>query len=186
MLAERRREVRKHRCLQQKVLDVGGLPVEDLGREVGGDLAALATDLRQPLLERAPSRGQAGQMDAGGPAFGDREKGVHDRFVGRAAVQAHELGGLRVVEGELPSAELHQLAGRPQAGQRERRVGARAEHKLGARRQVEQDEGHDVPALCPLQQVRVVEHQHERRRGGQYVGEHGQHPLAHRRHREAE
>ncbi len=37
-------ELAEHRALQQEGLDLDGLPVEDFGSQVGGDLAAISAD----------------------------------------------------------------------------------------------------------------------------------------------
>ena len=59
-------------------------------------------------------------------------------------------------------AELDQLAGRAQAGERQRRVGAGGERELHRPRQVAEQEGQRRVHELVAQQVVVVEHEHDR------------------------
>ena len=73
--------------------------------------------------------------------------------------RAHERVGLGRGEAEVLGADLEELAAGPQAGERERWIGARGDREPGARREA-LDEGRDEPMDGRLiDQVVVVEHQ---------------------------
>ena len=64
-------------------------------------------------------------------------------------------------EPQVSGPDLDQLAARPQPGQRQRRVSATGDHQVQPRRQVVEQERHRVVDLAGLDQVVVVEHQHD-------------------------
>ena len=83
----------------------------------------------------------------------------------RGQVQPHHLvevrRGLVGSEAQIGGADLDQLAARSQAGQRQRRVGAGGDHQVDLRRQVLQQERHPAVDVARVDQVVVVEHQHD-------------------------
>ena len=114
-------------------------------------------------MQPTAPRGQTGQAQAGRPALGGREQPVH--VAGSRAKPCSRTNSSASTRSKASSAlELSELAGRPHAGELERRVGAGAERELGAGRQVAQHEREDVPARGAAEQVDIVEHQDEGRR----------------------
>lgn len=69
--------------------------------------------------------------------------------------------GLLGREAQIGGAELDELATPSQPGQRQRRVGAAGDHQVELGRQVLQQEGHPVLDLAGVDDVVVVEHQHD-------------------------
>ena len=84
--------------------------------------------------------------------------------------QAHHLvevrGGLVGREAQVGGADLDQLAARPQPGQRQRRVGAAGDHQVQPRGQVVEQERHPLLDVARVDDVVVVEHQHDVARRG--------------------
>ena len=148
-------------------------------RQVLGDLAPAAADLGQPLRGRPARVRETRQLQAGRPALGGGEDGVHRLLVGVAAVQPHELGDLA----------RGRATARPR-GTRRRRPPPASSRAEGPDRcasrcascapvgQVPQHEGDDLPGLVAREQVRVVEDQDETGRRGQRLAEQRQDPLA--------
>ena len=64
-------------------------------------------------------------------------------------------------EAQVGGADLDQLAARPQASQRQRRVGAGGDHQVDLRREVLQQERHPGLDVVGVDEVVVVEHQHD-------------------------
>ena len=87
--------------------------------------------------------------------------------------QSHHLvevrRGLVGREAQIGGADLDQLAARSQPSQRQRRVGAAGDHQVELWGEVLQQEGDAVVHVARLDDVVVVEHQHDarprRRRG---------------------
>ena len=79
--------------------------------------------------------------------------------------------GLVGREAQVGGADLDELAARPQPGQRQRRVGAAGDHQVQLRGQVLQQEGHPVLDVARVDDVVVVEHQHDVVREGAEVVE---------------
>ena len=79
--------------------------------------------------------------------------------------QAHRLvevrRGLVGREAQVGGADLDQLAARSQAGQRQRRIGAAGDHQVHLRGQMVEQEGHPVVDVARVDDVVVVEHQHD-------------------------
>ena len=112
--------------------------------------AALAQRQRGELQPGRPALGALlQQLDVAG-LEAERERAVEQRV------------GLGAVELQLVGAHLDQLAGGAQAGERQRRVGARRERELERPRRVPQQERHRRVDELVLQHVVVVEHQHDR------------------------
>ena len=87
-----------------------------------------------------------------------------------AQVEAHHLvevrGGLVGREAQVGGADLDELAARAQAGQRQRRIGAAGDHQVQLRREMVEQEGHPVVDVAGVDDVVVVEHQHDIVRDG--------------------
>ena len=95
--------------------------------------------------------------------------------------QAHHLvevrRGLVGREAQVGGADLDQLAARSQPGQRQRGIGAAGDHQVQPRRQVLEQERHPVLHLARVDDVVVVEHQHDVvRDGAEVVEQRGQRP----------
>ena len=79
--------------------------------------------------------------------------------------QAHHLVEVRRSlvrrEPQVGGTDLDQLATRSQPGQRQRRVSSAGDHQVQPRRQVVEQERHRVLDLAGVDQVVVVEHQHD-------------------------
>ena len=80
-------------------------------------------------------------------------------------IQPHHLvevgGGLVGREAQVGGADLDELAPRPQAGQRQRRIGAGGDHQVDLWGQVLQQERHPVLDVLRVDHVVVVEHEHD-------------------------
>ena len=120
-----------------------------------------------------------GQVHPGGPSLGPFHELIQVRFAELDAGHGEQqLRGLVRGEAQFPGPYLGHLPGRPQPGQRQRRVGPGDDHELRGRRQVEQQEHDLLVAASVPDHVVVVEHQdHRCRDRGQFVGQHGQHRL---------
>ena len=85
--------------------------------------------------------------------------------VPRRQLQAHHLvevrRGLVGREAQVGGADLDELATRPQPRQRQRRVGAAGDHQVQLRGQVLEQERHPVLDVARVDDVVVVEHQHD-------------------------
>ena len=133
--------------LGQVVDDVAVVPGE-AGDEPGGVVASLHRQRRQ--------------LQCGDPPFG---ASLQRRHVRGRQLQAHHLVEVRRSlvrrEPQVGSADLDQLAACPQPGQRQRRVSTAGDHQVQPRRQVVEQERHRVLDLAGVDQVVVVEHQHD-------------------------
>ena len=102
------------------------------------------------------------ELQGGDPSLG---AGFEHVDVRRGDRQAHRVvevdGGLVGGEAKVGGADLEQLAARPQAGQRQGRVGAAGDHEVDLRRQVLDQERHRLVDLRRFDDVVVVEHQDE-------------------------
>ena len=99
-------------------------------------------------------------MQAGDPTLGARLQGG-DRF-GREAETHHlvEEGGRFVGrKAQIGGAQLGQLAPRPQAGQRQRRVSAAGNGQMQLARQMVEQKGQGGMDRLDFNQVVIVEHQ---------------------------
>ena len=92
-------------------------------------------------------------------------------------LQSHHLvevrRGLVGREAQIGGADLDELATPSQPRQRQRRVGAAGDHQVYLRGQVLQQEGHPVLHVARVDDVVVVEHQHDIVRDGVEVVEQG-------------
>jgi hypothetical protein len=103
----------------------------------------------------------------------------------RANLQAHRLVEVHRClvgrEAQVGRTHLDQLASRPQAGQWEGRIGAAGDHQMHLRRQMFEQERRPVLHITGVDDVVVVEHQHQVARDAEVVEQRGQHPLDRRR-----
>ena len=138
--------------LDQVVDDVAVVPGE-AGDEAGDVVAALHRERRQ--LER------------GDPPFGAP---LQRGDVLRRQGQSHHLVEVRRSlvgrEAQVGGADLDELAAPSQPRQRQRRVGAAGDHQVDLRGQVLQQERHPVLDVARVDDVVVVEHQHDIVRDG--------------------
>ena len=162
-IAQRAGEPLEDGRLQQEVAHVGGLAREDLLGEVVHDEAVVAGE---PGDDRAGVvavlQGQAGQLQGGRPSLGPLGQGGD---VSGGQRQAHRpgeiLGGFLRGEPQVGRADLDQLAARPKPRERQRRVGPGSEQEMDLGRQMLEQERHPVVDVARLDQVVVVQHQHD-------------------------
>ena len=69
--------------------------------------------------------------------------------------------GLVRREAQIGGADLDQFAARSQSGQRQRRIGTGGDHQVQPRGQVVEEEGHSLLDVARVDDVVVVEHEHE-------------------------
>ena len=146
-VAQRAAQPVQDRGLQQEAPNLVGLPVQDLLDQVVDDVAVVP---REPGDEAgdvvAPLHRQRRQLEGGDPPFGAPLEGLD---VARRQCQAHDVvqvrGSLGRREAQVRGADLDELAARPQAAERQRRIGTRGDHEMDAWRQVLQQERHPVP-----------------------------------------
>ena len=140
-----------------------GLALQDLLDQVVDDVAVVAGEAGDEAGDVvAPLHRERRQLERGDPAFGAP---LQRRDVLRRQVQAHHLvevrRGLVGREAQVGGADLDELAARPQPSQRQRRVGAAGDHQVQLRREVLEQEGHPVVDVARVDDVVVVEHQHD-------------------------
>ena len=161
--------------LQQELLDMLGLALQDLLGQVVDDVPVVpgeAGDERGDVLSSLHRERR--QLERGDPPFGaPLQRG--DILCRQR--QSHHLvevrRGLRGREAQVGGADLDELAARSQPRQRQRRVGAAGDHQVYLRGQVLQQEGHPVVHVARVDDVVVVEHQHDIVRDGVEVVEQG-------------
>ena len=162
-IAQRSGEPVHDRGLEQEAPDFIGLALEHLLGEVVDDEAVVAGEARdEPAGVVAALHRQRGELQRGDPPLGSSFESVD---VVRRQVQAHRVvevgGGLVGGEPQVGGTDLEQLAPSAKARQRQRRIGPTAEHQVDLRRQVLQQERHGLVQLRRLDDVVVVEHQHD-------------------------
>ena len=174
-IRERAGEPRQDRCLQQEVAGLGGLPTEDLFDEVVDDVAVVACERRDELGRVGPAlqrerRELKGRDPALRPRLERRDVVVRER-------QPHELEIARRLVGQeskVARPDLDEPASRPETRERHGRIGARPDDDVCSYGKVIQE----VPDLLVngrgLDDVEVVEHEHDvRRERGERVQERG-------------
>ena len=130
------RQVGRHdledRRPHEEPLEILGQVADDLLGEVVVQLligAAQAADELPDLRRRSVAEGGLDELERRGPAFGPRGDVGDDVRLEVAAVRLGEQpGGLGRVEAQVVRADLGDLAGGAQAGQRDRRRAAAGEH----------------------------------------------------------
>ena len=145
-IAQRAAQPVQDRGLQQEAPDVLGLALQDLLDQVVDDVAVVPGEAGDEAGDVvAPLHRERRQLECGDPAFGAR---LQRGDVPRRQGQPHHLvevgGGLVRREAQVGGADLDELAARPQAGQRQRRVGAGGDHQVHLRGQVVEQERHPV------------------------------------------
>ena len=140
-----------------------GLPMQDLFDQVVDDVAAVPRKVRDEAGDIvAPLDRQRRQLESGDPAFGAP---LQRGDVSRSEIQPHHLvevgGGLVGREAQIGCADLVELASRPQAGERQRRIGAGDDGEVDLWGQVLHQERHPVIDVVRVDHVVVVEHKHD-------------------------
>ena len=166
--------------LQQEGLDRVGLPLQHLLDQVVDDVAVVAAkpamkpaSSSRPCIDSAASWSAAIQPSV-------RPSSAATSCSGQ--LQAHHpvevRRGLVGREAQVGGADLDQLAARPQPGQRQRGIGAAGDHQVQPRRQVVEQERHPLLHLGRVDDVVVVEHQHDVvGDGAEVVEQRGEHRL---------
>ena len=135
--AQRRAHALEDRRAQQELPQRAGRVLDHLVQVVA-DLAVVAgqrADERGAVA--AAAEGERGELEPGGPALRPLLQPVHvGRFEAELERAVEQLVGLGVGELQLLHADLHELAGRPQTCERQRRVGAAGDRDPQRPRQV--------------------------------------------------
>ncbi len=80
-------------------------------------------------------------------------------------IQTHSLvevhRGLVRREAQIGGSDLDQFATRTEASQRQRRIGAASDHQVRPRREMVEQEDHAIMNVASVDDVVVVEHQHQ-------------------------
>ena len=152
--------------------------------QVVADLAVVAgqrADERGAVA--AAPEGERGELEPGGPALRPLLQPVHvGRFEAELERAVEQLVGLGVGELQLLHADLHELAGRPETCERQRRVGAAGDRDPQRPRQVAHEVRDRGVQELVTEQVIVVEHEHDRRlQQRQLVDQPRQHDFDHAR-----
>ena len=180
-VAQRPAQPAQHGRAEQEVLDVGRLALDDLLDQVVDDVAVVPGEAGDELGGVVASlHRQRGELEGGDPALGATlERGDVAAPVSSQAHRLVEVGrGLLGGEAQVGGADLDQLAARPQPRQRQGRVGPAGDHQVQLRREVVEQEGHRVVDLARLDDVVVVEDQHDVPvDGAEVVEEGGEHRL---------
>ena len=118
--------------------------------------------MTSPTSLRLRSR-QRRELETRCPSLGAALQGVD---VTGFEVEPHHVvqegGRLPLRESQVGGTQLGQLTARPQACHGQRRVGAAGDGNAGVRREVVEQEGHRVVDFLRVDDVIVVEGQHER------------------------
>ena len=110
----------------------------------------------------APLHREGGELEGGDPALGAP---LQRGDIRRGQVQTHHgvqvRGCLVLREAEIAGADLDEFPTCPQASQRQRRIGPARDHDVHPRRHVLEQERHPVLDLAGVDDVVVVEHEHD-------------------------
>ena len=148
---------------QQEGLHGLGLPLEDLFDQIVEHEAVAAGERRDEAGSVCTAlQGDRGQLQAGDPALGAGfERGD---VVGRE-VEVHHLvekvGGLGRGEAQVGGAQLGQLASGAQSGQGQGWILTGGDDQVHLRRQVLDQEGQGIVHRPGVEDVVVVEHEHD-------------------------
>ncbi|MFE6487492.1 hypothetical protein ACFVGN_31790, partial [Streptomyces sp. NPDC057757] len=153
---------------EQEVTHVIALAGQDLVDQVVEDVPVVTGESGDEVRDvRAPLECERRQLECGDPALGALLQGFDVR---RGKVQSDgfvEVGRyLDGSEAEVGGAQFDQLAAGPQSCERQRRVGAGADHQVHLRREVFEQERHGRLNVRGVGKVVVVEDQIERVRQG--------------------
>ena len=160
---QRPRQPLQDRGLQQKGPQRLGLAVQHLlGQVVEHEAVAAGEPGHEGADVGVALQRQGGQLQPGHPAFGPVPEGGHG-CLGQFGPdgRSEQLGGLLAGEAQVGLAQLGQLAAGPQPGQRQRRVGAAGQHQPQLRREALQQDRQAVVDRWRLDQVVVVQDQHD-------------------------
>ena len=147
----------------RKAPDMLGLTLQDLLDQVVDDVAVVAGEAGDEAGDVVSAlHRQRRQLERGDPPFG---ASLQRGDVLRRQLQSHHLvevrRGLVGREAQIGGADLDELAA-ARRRQRQRRVGAAGDHQVDLRGEVlQQDEGHRLVHLDGLDDVVVVEDQHD-------------------------
>ena len=183
-IAQRAAQPAQDAGLQQEVLDRPGLTLQHLLGQVVHDVTVITGEAGDEAGHVVPAlHRQRRQLQRGDPALGTSRQRGH---VPRRQPQAHHLVEVRrrllTSEPQLGRADLGQLAPHPPAGQRQRGISPAGDHHVQPRRQMIQQERHLVLHLARVDDMVVIQHQHDVTRGSaQVVEQNGQHRLDRRR-----
>ena len=149
--------------VQQEVADLAGLALQHLLGQVVDDVAVVSREAGdEPAASSRPCIDRAASCSA---AIHPSVRPSSAATSAAVSSQAHHLVEVRRslvrCESQVGSPDLDQLAACPQPGQRHRRVSATGDHEVQPRRQVVEQERHRVLDLARVDQVVVVEHQHD-------------------------
>ena len=147
----------------RKRLDPVGLPSQHLLDQVVDDVAVVAGEAGDEAGDVvAALHRQRRQLEGGDPPLGAPLQRGHVRC---GELQAHHpvevRHGLLGREAQVGGAELDQLASGSQPGQRQRRVGSAGNDQVQPRRHMVEQERHPLLHLGRIDDVVVVEHQHD-------------------------
>jgi hypothetical protein len=162
-VTQRPRQPLQHRRLQQKLPQRVWLAVQDLLGQVVQHIPVAAAELvhKAGRVGVAPQR-QGRQLQPGRPPFGallQRRHGSLGQL--RPDGRVEQLGGLLRGEAQVGFAQFGQLPAGAQPRQRQRRVGAAGQHQPQRPWQVLQQQPQRGVHRRRLDQVVVVQHQHQ-------------------------
>ena len=146
---------------QQEVVDLGGLPVQDLRRQVVDDVAIVAGEGGDEVVGvvASPQR-EGGHVQAGRPPLGPVDEPGHvDGIEFQPVVLVEQVGRLGDREPEVGDGDLAQVPSGPMPGDVEGRLDPGGDHQLEPGRRMVQQEGHRLVHLGARDQVVVVDHQ---------------------------
>ena len=143
------------------------MPLRDLGQELGLDVLA-----DQPVITAERARGcperaalpqvQRRQVQPGRPPLGPAMQLRHLTGAQRQARIAQQRRRLGAGQRQVSRADLQEPAFRAQPRHPQRRLGPPGQHQPGAVRHMIGQHRHRGPALLGVQQVHVIQHQHNR------------------------
>ncbi len=162
-IAQRPAEPAQERGLEQEVADFGGLTLQDLFGQVVDDVAVVPGEAGDEAGDVvATLHRKSSELERGYPSLGAFFQSSH---VLPCELQSHgpvEVGsGLGGGEPQVCRTDLDQFSTGAQPGDRERGIGTAGNHQVKLWRQVIEQERHTFLDLARLDQVVVVEHQHD-------------------------
>ena len=140
-----------------------GLALQDLLDQVVDDVAVVPGEAGDEAGDVvSPLHRERRQLERGDPPLGAPLQRCDVLCRQRQSHHPVEVRrGLVGREAQIGGADLDELATPSQPRQRQRRVGAAGDHQVDLRGQVLQQEGHPVLYVARLDDVVVVEHQHD-------------------------
>ena len=187
-IAQRAAQTVQHRRLQQEGPHLLGLAVQHLLGQVIQHIAVAARKrLHKASDIRPPAQRQHRQLQPSHPPLRAGNK-RRDSIGGQARPGRLAEQGSSLLQGEaqVGGAHLGQLAAGTQPRQRQRQVGAAGNHQPQPGRQMLEQEHNRLMHRLGVDQVVVVQHQHQlTRNGGKLVDQRGHHRLERARRRRA-